>query len=135
MTSYNVEDTIKIVPECPNIRGNPRALEQVFTNLITNALQVMRDTGGKLAVKIQPVRSVENKLFVETSVADTGPGIPPEIQAKIFEPYYTTEKSGTGLGLAIASRIIEVHKGTIEVKSFPGGSVFQVRLPGDNLMP
>jgi PAS domain S-box-containing protein len=135
MTSYNVEDSIKIAPDCPNIRGNPRALEQVFTNLVTNAIQVMRDTGGKLAVKIQPVRTQENKLFVETSVADTGPGIPPEIQAKIFEPYYTTEKSGTGLGLAIASRIIEVHKGTIEVKSFPGGSVFQVRLPGDNNLP
>ncbi len=135
ITSYNIEDSIKIAPECPNIRGNPRALEQVFTNLITNALQVMRDSGGKLAVKVQPVKTPENKLFVETSVADTGPGIPPEIQAKIFEPYYTTEKSGTGLGLAIASRIIEAHQGTIEVKSFPGGSVFQVRLPSDNNQP
>jgi PAS domain S-box-containing protein len=134
ITSYNVEDSIKIAPECPNIRGNPRALEQVFTNLVTNALQVMRDTGGKLAIKVQPVRTPENRLVVETSVADTGPGIPPEILAKIFEPYYTTEKSGTGLGLAIASRIIEAHKGTIEVKSFPGGSVFQVRLPGDNYL-
>jgi signal transduction histidine kinase len=66
---------------------------------------------------------------VETSVADTGPGIAKELQDRIFEPYFTTERSGTGLGLAIAKRIVTAHNGTIKLDSFPGGTVFSIRIP------
>jgi len=129
LSRYNVEANLQAISDCPPILGNPRALEQVFTNLINNANQAMQETGGKISIKIQTIKTAENSQFVETSVADTGPGIPIELQEKIFKPYFTTEKSGTGLGLAIASKIIEAHNGTIDLESFPGASVFHIRFP------
>ena len=129
LTRFNVEANLQTISDCPPILGNPRALEQVFINLINNANQAMQETGGKLAIKIQTIKTADNTQFVETSVADTGPGIPIELQEKIFKPYFTTEKSGTGLGLAIANKIIEAHNGTIDLESFPGASVFHIRIP------
>jgi signal transduction histidine kinase len=64
-------------------------------------------------------------------VADTGPGIPKELQDRVFHPFFTTERGGTGLGLAIAKRIITSHRGTIRLTSFPGGTIFHVQLPQD----
>ena len=110
--------------------GNLRALEQVFSNLINNALQAMSQIGsGDLALKVQPDHSEEGVESVEVSVADTGPGIPKELQERIFQPFFTTKPNGTGLGLAITKRIITAHKGNIQVSSFPGGTVFHVQLP------
>ena len=67
--------------------------------------------------------------MVEISLADTGPGIPMEIQDKVFQPFFTTRASGTGLGLAIAKRIIIFHRGNINLESFPGGTIFKITLP------
>jgi signal transduction histidine kinase len=69
--------------------------------------------------------------LIEISIADTGPGIPKEIQDRIFQPFFTTRSGGTGLGLAIAKRIVTFHKGSIRLESFPGGTVFYVTLPAD----
>lgn len=125
----NVRYDLTIAPNCPPALGNLRALEQVFSNLITNALQAMGE-GGHLVVKVQPVW-VEGHTFIEASVADNGPGIPKELQDKIFQPFFTTGQSGTGLGLAIAKRILTAHKGDIQLESFPGGTVFRVCIPAD----
>jgi PAS domain S-box-containing protein len=132
ITHLNVKYELASEPDCPPIRGNLRALEQVFSNLITNALQAMGEKGGNLFIKVQPVQ-FEGHKYIEVSVADTGPGIPKELQDRVFHPFFTTERSGTGLGLAIVKRIITAHKGTIRLTSFPGGTIFHVQLPQDQV--
>lgn len=113
----------------PLVLADGRALDQVFTNLVSNALTAMQEKGGTLAVKVEKVEGAEHKAWVSVSVSDTGPGIPPEAHEKVFEPFYTTNPQGTGLGLAITKRIVIAHKGKIEVNSFPGGTIFTVLLP------
>jgi signal transduction histidine kinase len=110
-----------------------RALEQVFTNLINNSIQAMSETGGNLVIRIQPGDGSELGLppsmeSIEVSIADTGPGIPAEIQEKIFQPFFTTTSTGTGLGLTIVKRIISLHNGAIKLESFPGGTIFRIFL-------
>jgi PAS domain S-box-containing protein len=129
MVRFHIEPQLQVEEDIPEIRGNFRALEQVFTNLISNAIQAMSETGGRLAVKIQVDDEILGRETVQISIADTGPGIPDEDIEHLFQPFYTTKRTGTGLGLAISKRIITAHKGTINVKSFPGGTIFQVRIP------
>lgn len=111
------------------VNGDPRALEQVFTNLISNAVQAMSSTGGSLAIKIEEVHPPQEHPQVIVSITDSGPGIPDEIREHIFEPFVTTNPQGTGLGLAITKRIVTAHKGSVSVTSFPGGTMFQISLP------
>jgi signal transduction histidine kinase len=129
MERTNVKYHLQADPRLPCILGNPRALEQVFNNLITNAIHAMSETGGHLALKVQRIDGPEGRNYVEVSVADTGPGIPKEQQERIFQAFFTTNRNGTGLGLAIAKRIITAHKGNIRVTSFPGGTIFHVQIP------
>jgi len=126
---YNVELNLQIDQNLPPLRGNYRALEQVITNLIDNAIQAMRLTGGQLAIKIQKLREAGDRELIQISVADNGPGIPEDEKDFIFQPFYSTKRSGTGLGLAISKRIITSHKGNISVNSIPGGTIFQVQIP------
>ncbi len=125
----NVQSMLQIEPNLPQIKGNPHALEQVFNNLITNAVQAMSERGGSLAIKAQGVQKGGERPMVQVDVADSGPGIPKELQERIFQPFFTTKSDGTGLGLAITKRIITAHKGSIWVTSFTGGTVFHVQLP------
>jgi len=129
ITNQNIHCELQIEPGGMRVMGNMRALEQVFNNLITNAAQVMSETGGLLSVKVQPVLDHDNTPYMEVCVADTGPGIPKENQGKIFQPFYTTKRSGNGLGLSVSKRIITAHHGTIQLTSFPGGTIFRVKLP------
>ncbi len=115
----------------PKIWGDPRTLEQVFTNLISNAVEAMSRTGGSLTVRLAFLEDFVGSPHVEVDISDNGPGIPDELREHIFEPFVTNKSSGTGLGLAIVKNIITSHKGTIEVKSFPGGTLFQVYLPAN----
>ncbi len=111
------------------IQGDPRALEQVFSNLIGNAVEAMKVTGGNLNIHIRPSHEEGGRPHIEINVIDDGPGIPQDIIERIFEPFVTTNRNGTGLGLSIAKRIVSSHKGTITVSSVPGGTVFQVVFP------
>jgi len=129
ITRYNIHSQLQVDLDLPAIMGNFRALEQVFTNLIDNAIQVMSSKGGLLSVKIHVVSEPHSREMVQVSIADEGIGIPEEDMEHIFQPFYTTRSTGTGLGLAISKRIITAHKGNIKVKSFPGGSIFQVQIP------
>lgn len=100
-------------------------LTQVLVNLVKNAEEAMKGKGGSVRVR---VKGTETDAIVE--VEDTGPGIPPEHRARIFEPYFTTKEGGTGLGLAIAARILQEHGGKLEVGGEPGqGARFSVILP------
>ena len=104
--------------------ADPGLLRQAFLNLVLNAIQAM-DSGGVLTI-----RSRLHGDAVEITIADTGAGISEENRKKLFSPFFTTKKNGTGLGLAITYRIIENHRGTIDVASEPGkGTTFTVKLP------
>ncbi|PWH14124.1 MAG: sensor histidine kinase, partial [Anaerolineae bacterium] len=129
MARLNVQSYFQIEEGTLLALADGRALDQVFTNLVSNALNAMQETGGSLAVKVEKVSGVGGKQWVSVSISDTGPGIPPEVREKVFEPFYTTNPQGTGLGLAITQRIVIAHKGKITVDSFPGGTIFTVLLP------
>ncbi len=131
MARVNVKAVLHVDDDVTKIVGDPRSLENVFTNLISNALEAMTDTGDTLAIKAVKVQVVNRQPVVEISVSDNGPGIPQDIKMRIFEPFVTTRKMGTGLGLAITKQIVNAHKGSIKVDSFPGGTIFTVQLPAD----
>jgi len=114
------------------VRGDSRSLDRVFSNLINNAVDAMSETGGTLAIKGEMDTSIPGHSYVVIHVSDTGPGIPEDVKADIFNPFVTTREKGTGLGLAISKEIINSHKGSISVDSFTGGTVFTVRLPAEN---
>ncbi len=109
----------------PRICANGGELNQVWTNIVDNAVDAMHGQ-GKLKVKTS--RDEEN-VFVE--ISDDGPGIPREAKKRIFEPFFTTKGvgEGTGLGLDIVQRIVSGHGGEVRVDSSPGETVFKVRLP------
>src|SRR6185295_11689872 len=111
----------------PPITAYVGELNQVWTNLIHNAVQA---TGRRGDILIET--TVENG-DVQVAIQDGGPGIPADVLPRIFEPFFTTKGKGegTGLGLSISYRIVEKHGGTIRVKSEPGCTRFEVRLPID----
>jgi two-component system, NtrC family, sensor histidine kinase AtoS len=129
LARVNVEPFFQCAEETPKILGDPRALEQVFTNLISNAVEAMSKKGGTLAVKLGPSEAMTTPPQVEVRISDDGPGIPDEIKDRIFEPFVSNKTSGTGLGLAITKRIVTAHHGSIKLDTFPGGTVFCVHLP------
>ncbi|RLG23820.1 PAS domain-containing sensor histidine kinase, partial [Methanosarcinales archaeon] len=132
--SLLIEETLDIFihsPECQEniqilksisrnlfIEGNSEHLKQVFWNILKNAAQAQPE-GGFIQVKAQKENSTKNysPLRAKIIVKDGGCGIPREIQRKIFDPFFTTRESGSGLGLAITYRIIESHRGEINVIS------------------
>ena len=123
----NIELVKQLDEAMPTILADPQELSQIFANIIRNGIEAMPD-GGQLTVKSEVFRLG----WVAVSIADTGVGIPPEEQPKVFEPLFTTKAKGIGLGLAIAKTLVEGHGGTIEVQSEMGkGSTFTVRLPID----
>jgi two-component system sensor histidine kinase PilS (NtrC family) len=111
-----------------SVEGDPEQLRQVMWNLVRNALQAS-PPGGRILVDIfEQIR--QGIRYAVATVSDSGPGIAPQDQARIFNPFFTTKGGGTGLGLSISQRIVHSHKGFIEVRSAPGkGSTFSVFLP------
>ena len=129
MTRLNIEYNFNSSSGHILVKADPRAIEQVFVNLISNAIQAMEEKGGSLNVKMNPADPLTSPPQCEIIIADSGPGIPDDVITHIFEPFLTTKSSGTGLGLAITKRIVTAHEGNIFVESFPGGSMFHVLLP------
>jgi len=114
----------------PAVLADPHQLEQVFLNLLMNAMEAM-PKGGRITISTS-LREREGHSFVEIQIADTGVGIPPEHLARIFDPFFTTKDvgKGTGLGLSVSYGIVRAHGGSIEVRSEVGrGSTFTVALP------
>lgn len=132
----------KAIPPRPSItRADPTQIHQVLMNLCTNSFQALRETGGVLEVNLeQEILSDERALelgmeagcALRLTVADDGPGIPPEIVDKIFDPFFTTKgkTEGTGLGLAVVHGIIKGHRGSVRVSSVPWRRTeFEIYLP------
>jgi signal transduction histidine kinase len=114
--------------EPDSLRADESQLQQAFMNLLLNALEAV-GSNGELSISTENVIGADGAKRLKISIRDTGSGITPENLTHLFEPFFTTKKNGTGLGLSITRRIIEEHRGTIEVKSEPGaGSTFIVSL-------
>ncbi len=113
----------------PKIPAFPGQLNQVWTNLIDNAIDAMSvNRGGTLTIG-----TVREHGSVLVSVEDDGPGIPADVLPRIFDPFFTTKRigQGTGLGLEVVSKIVQQHQGTINVESMPGRTCFVLSLPID----
>jgi len=112
-------------PATPALAGHYDPLRRAFSNILRNAVEAC-DGRGELEIAVAP----ENG-GARVTVRDHGPGIPPEVAGRIFEPYYTGKAGGTGLGLALVRQTVELHGGTIEVEPTPGGgATFVVKLRG-----
>jgi C4-dicarboxylate-specific signal transduction histidine kinase len=108
----------------PHVLADPSQLEQVFLNICLNACQAMGAAGGRLTVRS---RVTEGRVTVD--IEDTGPGIPENVRANLFKPFFTTKREGNGLGLAISARIVAEHGGNIGYRCPPGGgTIFTVAL-------
>jgi len=123
---HNIRIEKKIDEELPTIVADETKLKQVFLNIILNAAQAMEGNGRLI------ITTTKDKKYIKIRIQDTGPGIPPEVMANLFSPFFTTKEKGTGLGLAISYGIIERHKGKIDVETELGkGTVFTICLPLD----
>jgi len=125
LKTKNVEVVRDYAPDLPRVTVFGSELNQVWTNLIDNAVDAMPE-GGRLKV-----RTVREPTNVMVEVRDNGPGIPEEVRPHLFEPFFTTKPvgEGTGLGLDTALRIVRKHRGNIRFETKPGDTCFQVRLP------
>jgi signal transduction histidine kinase len=130
MLGHKLRDGVTVVRDygagVPPVQAHAGELNQVWTNLIDNAVEAM-DGKGTLWLS---TRAEEDDVVIE--VGDSGPGMPPHVAARAFEPFFTTKEvgKGTGLGLDIARRIVmERHGGTIVIDSRPGRTVLRVRIP------
>ena len=116
--------------EALSVHGDREKLSQVLLNLILNAIQASPDHGE---IEVECGRETKGKhSFIFLEIKDNGPGIPDDLQEKIFNPFFTTKESGTGLGLSIASRIVDEHNGFIRVENVADkGALFRMYLPTD----
>ncbi len=139
-TSVEIREDID--PDCGAILADPTNIHQIVVNLCTNAFHAMEAAGGVLTVVMKNVVLGEEELvgqgdllpgpYVLFSVRDTGPGMPPEILARIFDPYFTTKEvgKGSGMGLSVVHGIVKSYGGMVQVESGMGsGTVFRVYLP------
>ncbi len=136
LSVHNIEVELDLDPEIQEIKAEHNRLEQVFINLVNNAIDAMDEKSEK-----NPSGAVEKKLRIETfnengyavaRISDTGVGMTDEVKEKLFEPFFTTKETGkgTGLGNSISYGIISDYKGTIDVESEKGkGSVFTIKFP------
>ena len=131
MLSYPLrEKNIRIIkdfaPDLPPVRGQVSSLNQVWTNLLDNAIDALPAQGGEITL-----RTRAEDGFVRVFISDNGPGIPADVLPRIYEPFFSTKQAGegSGLGLDIAKRIIDNHGGKLEVRSAPGHTEFCAWLP------
>lgn len=124
--SHNIQIRLELEDKVPAVHGDATMLRQVLHNLLKNAQDVLEGRPNSVIhVKI----TSENGM-VRLAISDNGPGFPPELIARAFEPYVTTKRHGTGLGLAIVKKIVEEHKGNIKIENQPqGGAVVSLLLP------
>ncbi|MBE9563051.1 MAG: GHKL domain-containing protein [Proteobacteria bacterium] len=132
MINHMLDDKVKIekhYEDVPHIMCSPAQINQVFLNLLVNAIHAIHDEKDNGIIKIT---TKKHEQHVEISIKDDGKGITPENLSRIFEPFFTTKRSGkgTGLGLAITTKIIKEHKGELRVASKVGqGTTFTINLP------
>ena len=133
---HQISVELDLDPHLPHIMADHNRLEQVFINLVTNAMYAMDDKGlrwgNKKWKRLLTIKTFSYDDKVVVTVSDTGKGIPKQIIDKIFEPFFTTRKvgQGTGLGMSISYRIISDYGGTIEIESeVDKGATFILKFP------
>lgn len=129
--SSHVNIRTSLAERLPNVWVDAERIQQVFVNLLHNAVDAMQ-MGGDIALSSSVRMAGGNDRFVQVRVADTGKGVPFEIRDKIFDPFFTTKVpgKGTGLGLSVCHEILCEHGGSLTLESSgPQGSVFLMELP------
>lgn len=142
LEDHSIEAAIEVEEGLPPALGDRALLGQVWLNLLQNAAQAMTPQGGRLHVEVRRSSTALSPASgarggngsapeaVEVRISDTGHGIEPAVLERIFHPFFTTRPKGTGLGLAIVHKIVEAHRGLIDVESKPAeGTTFTVILP------
>ena len=115
-------------PRPLGVRVDPLLLGQALLNLLLNAAEAI-EGGGDVSVRFGPPAADSDVRQFHLVVVDAGPGIPPQVLDRIFNPFFTTKDAGTGLGLSIVHRIVEAHEGTITATNEPGGGArFEIRV-------
>lgn len=126
MDSFGITAEYDLASDLPLTTGDPRQIQQVVLNLVANAIQAMEPMGGGTL----RLRTFAEGERVVLEVSDTGPGIPEEARAHVFEPFYTTKQAGTGLGLSVSYGIVASHGGEISiVHTGEDGTTFRIALP------
>lgn len=127
----SVDKRLELCDSLPPVYVDPKQIQQVFLNLMLNALQAMQGQGGQGVLTVRTASVfIEETQWITVVIADTGPGIPAQILDKIFTPFFTTKAQGTGLGLAICHKLIRQHGGYLTVASEDAkGTEFTIRLP------
>jgi signal transduction histidine kinase len=122
MEKYGIECVPRVFPEELMITADPDLIEQVFINMLLNAIDAVKE---KPQPQIKVTASPNNNGRVSIDFSDNGYGIKPDILDKIFMPFFTSKKDGSGIGLSLSRQIMHLHKGSVTVKSIPGeGTVF-----------
>ncbi|MDB6055331.1 MAG: histidine kinase, partial [Verrucomicrobiales bacterium] len=124
---------LKMVLDTESVfRGDWEQLKQVLINLIQNAAESIENTGTiTLRAYEKRIGPPPARGYLVLEVRDSGKGIRPEVEKRLFDPFYTTKETGTGLGLSIAARIIEKHHGMIQVEPTAGATAFKLLLPSE----
>ncbi|MDM8535787.1 ATP-binding protein [Desulfobacterales bacterium HSG17] len=116
-----------LLPDTPKVYLDAQLIEQVVLNLITNSADALRDVNVKKNILIKTLLD-KKKIYI--IVADSGEGLPEDLNEKIFDPFFSTKKNGTGIGLSICQRIITDHGGTIQAAPLKlGGTQFRISIP------
>ncbi len=141
-TRGDVTVTLNASHDLPLVHGDAHQLGQLVTNLLINAFEALEGRGAMTVAAWAGTEDAEQAGLPEDhgpvptvviEVSDNGPGVPPEIVDRIFNPFFTTKPQGSGLGLAIVRKVVDAHNGRIDVRSAPdGGTIFRVTLPTVN---
>jgi signal transduction histidine kinase len=127
--SYGVQIALRRTDPLPEVLADPDQLKEVFVNILINACEAMGE-GGTVTIEEEEQWQEPAGPAAVVRISDNGPGIPAELQEKVFEPFFSTKEEGTGLGLSIAARIIEQHGGSLSLTSEAGvGTTFVITLP------
>ncbi len=128
----------ELASELPPISAGADVVHQLLLNLIMNAAAAVQD-GGRIVVSAQRgwLPGAAGRVpAIELAVADDGPGIPPELRQRVFDPFFTTRPDGTGLGLTVCARIVADHGGAIHIQDSPlGGAAVELTLPSAEATP
>ena len=122
--------TTLLAPDLPGVRLDGRLFRQVLMNLALNAVQALAETPHPhVELATRPILVGPAGGAVELSVADNGPGVPPDARATMWDPFVSTKPGGSGLGLPTVRKIVEAHGGRVHCESGPGGTTFRIALP------
>jgi signal transduction histidine kinase len=129
LESFNVTVALKRQKPLPLVSADPEQLKEVLVNLLVNACEAMPH-GGAVVITERESTDKNSSASAMVEISDNGPGIPQNLQIKVFQPFFSTKEEGTGLGLAIAGRIVNEHGGRLDLRSREGkGTTFIIHLP------